>query len=91
MPSETLNAEAKAIFQKNVKGANVMTPYVRGYGVKGGFVYEFSEGKDMDGRPLYGITVVERESGHRRNDLSTCFGSVKEADEFLDTLDGGHR
>lgn len=89
MPSTTINQEAKELFEKHIKGANAMTPYLRGYGVQGGFAYEFTEGKDMEGKPLYGITVLERESGHRRFDLSTCFSTLEAADAHIKNRLGG--
>lgn len=86
MPSMSFNPEAKELFTKHLKGSNALTPYVLGYGVVGEFVYEFSEGKDMEGKPPYGITVLERGTGHHRCDLSSCFWSHADADSHLETL-----
>ncbi len=82
----SLNAEAKQLFDQHMKGKNIMTPHLLGYGVAGKYAYEFTEGKDFQGKPMYGITVLRRGTGERRNDLSKAVFSETEAAEWVTAL-----
>jgi hypothetical protein len=81
----TSNPKAKEIFIRTIKGKNLITPDVLGYGVRGIFAYELSEGTGFGTNPLYGVTVLEL-TGERRNDLSQMFHSIEEADEYIKKL-----
>lgn len=48
--------------------------------------YELSKGRNMDGGPLYGLTVVEERTDGlttRRPDLCHCSRSVLEIERFI--------
>ncbi len=84
--SESLNAKAKALFDEHMKGKNILTPDVLGYGVSSGFAYEFSAGTDFERKPMYGVTVLELDTGKHRHDLSKCFASKEAAAEHVEQL-----
>lgn len=81
-----MSQEARELFAAKLKGKNVLTPNLLRYGLSGGFAYELTEGTDMDRKPLYGVTVLERGSGFHRHDLSKCFWSLAEADAYIGGL-----
>lgn len=75
----------KQLFQEYVSGENWFTSKVERYGHEGRFVYELSSGKDITGDVMYGVTVVEIGRG-RRSDKSRGLHSLKEAEEYIKTL-----
>jgi hypothetical protein len=82
----TFNPEARALFQASIKGINVMTPEILAYGVSGGFVYELSYGTGIKREPLFGVTILERQTGYHRRDLSKCLSSEDEAMQYIRSL-----
>lgn len=76
-------AELRALFQARLKGKNLMTPDVIRYGVSGPYAYELSEGEGFSREPIYGVTVLLRGSGERRNDLSKCVYSLAGAEAYI--------
>jgi len=76
------NPKAKEIFNEVLKGKNIMTPHIIAYGVRGNLAYELSEGIGMKDHSIFGVTVIQL-NGVRRTDLSDCFDSIEEADEYI--------
>ena len=85
---------AREAFRKAYKGAtNFMTPTVVWQRRFGRFAVELSAGRGMDEDLLYGVTVLEiTDAGiEKRHDLSTCFPTRRQAEEYtlrLDTEEG---
>jgi len=75
---------ASALFRTIVKGFNFMTPDLIGYcEIKNGAV-EVSKGQGFTGKTIYGVTVVkDRKLDY---DLSRCFHSLKEAENYIKGL-----
>lgn len=75
--------EIAHLFRRAYNGQpNFMTPNPVTYGKRGRLCYEISRGTGIDGRPLYGVTVIELDM-NRRHDLSQCFDSFHKADEYV--------
>lgn len=71
-------------FTNVVKGRNFMTPQVIEYiKIKGGVV-ELSTGDKFLGTKPYGVTVVK--DNKHDHDLSKCFWSIEEANEYINSL-----
>jgi hypothetical protein len=66
--------------------ANFMTPDVIKYGMAGNYVYEISTGKGFMNDSIYGVTVLERDTGNKRHDLSKCFGTEEKAYNYISEL-----
>lgn len=83
------------MFSGEFKGQkNFMTPHVIRYGKQNGLVYELSSGTAfLSGGTIYGVTVLEcctytlSVPKRRRTDLSKCFHSLREAEEYIETLE----
>lgn len=84
--SESFNSEAKQLFDDHIKGKNIMTPNIIGYGVHRDFAYELSSGEGINREPIFGVTILERKSGYHRHDLSKMFYSLEEARNYLKAL-----
>lgn len=79
------------IFKSAVKGVNFMTPYLDGYYVVANGVAELSHGVGFSGRPIYGVTVVEKdETGTyvKNNSKSQLRYSMREALDYIEQLNG---
>ena len=83
------------MFRREFKGqTNFMTPHIKRYGKQNGLVYELSSGTAfLSGGTLYGVTVLEccnttlSVPKRRRTDLSKCFHSLAEAEDYIETLE----
>ncbi len=72
MATKMTHADIRQIFEDVYKGStNLMTPDVIGYGKKGRFIYELSEGRGIMGDNLYGVTVLTLTG--EKTKLSKCF------------------
>jgi hypothetical protein len=67
---------------------NFMTPDVIKYGMAGNYVYELSTGTGFMNDSIYGVSVLERNSGNKRHDLSKCFGTEAKAYNYIEDLRG---
>lgn len=78
---------AKEIIQKHYgKSNNFMTPDVIKYGKIGqSLAYELSSGKGFTGNTIYGLSFAHETEG-RKNDLSTCLHSIKEVENYIESL-----
>lgn len=91
LAQSTIESKWRAAFP----GGNVMTPDVIKIDQSNSldYLYEFSEGTDMDGAAIYGVTVLElggygRPDEHRR-DLSKLFQGSRaklDAKRYIKTL-----
>ena len=80
-----------AIFKKGCGGYNFLTPYVQGYYRNGNIECEVSEGRDFNGAPMFGVTVVQRNgvSYDRRTDLNKLFQkpeTIMDAIEYAESI-----
>lgn len=82
----SFNPESKALFDKHIKGKNIMTPEILRYGVSGNYAYELSEGTDFKREPIFGVTVLTRRFGEHRNELCKMFYSFEEAEDWIQQL-----
>lgn len=76
-------------FRTLVKGANFMTPYLRGYAFGVNIICEVTTGTDFDRRTMWGVTVVrydENGKPYRDNKSSQPFQTFTEAREHCETL-----
>lgn len=87
----TINAEK--IFAAFYSTPNVLTPEIVAYGsIKNRLVYEISRGTGIVNEPLYGVTILEVETGtdrlsiRARRDLSKTFPSLREAFDYTERL-----
>lgn len=67
------------------KGSNFLTPDVIDRGFKGRYVYELSSG-DFLGKPLYGVTLADRETGDSLYDESRSFDALVAARSYIANL-----
>ena len=70
------------------KSKNIITPNTIGLYQRGKYVIEVSWGRDMNDRPMYGVTVAEH-TGHsfiRSNDLSRPFSSLVEMTDYINHI-----
>ena len=75
--------EIAHLFHRTYNGKpNFMTPNPVTYGKRGRLCYEISRGTGIDGRPMYGVTVIEIDMT-KRHDLSQSFPSFNEADKYV--------
>ena len=74
-------------FKEVVKGCNFMTPEVIRYGQQGDYVYELSRGGGFYGSPMFGVTVVDLRTDKHRTDLSECFTSLVDSEEYIADLE----
>ena len=78
--------QASAVFRSVVAGKNVMTPYPLTYGFIGTrWVYEISEGTGFVGEPMFGISVVDAETGRLNSEMSQLFDTKNAAYEWVAT------
>ena len=69
------------------KGRNFVTPQIIGYGEKGKLAYELSRGKGIfDHNPLFGLTVVDKETRETLQDKSSVFHSADELNKAVESL-----
>ena len=64
---------------------NFMTPKVVDYGKRGYHLFEISQGKGLDKKPLFGVTVITVK-GEKCHDMSTCFSSREDAYAYARSL-----
>ena len=69
-------------------GKNFITPHIIDYGQTEKFFYELSSGRDIKGDgKLYGVTLAHKGTLEKEYDLSQCFPSRREAEEYIKSLD----
>lgn len=86
--------EAKHIFEKNVRGINVMTPRIEGFGYcNESLVYEKSEGIGMLGEKLFAVTtlVFDGDSWFKCKPASEVFTRREDRDEFIKEIKRRHK
>ena len=76
--------EIRAVFTRAYNGkANFVTNNIMDYGKQGKMVWELSRGRNIRGDgQLYGVTVIELPNT-KRNDLSQCFSSHRDALAYI--------
>lgn len=81
------NQFARAVFKRRFgDNPNLLTPHVIGYYVKGGLAIELSSGEGIDGKTIYGVTVLSSsnpDDDDLRKNLSGCFPSREKADAHI--------
>ncbi len=82
----SFNSESKQLFDEYIKGKNIMTPEILQFGVSGKYAYELSQGTGFKREPIFGVTVLRRKTGERRDDLSKMFYSLEEADGWINQI-----
>lgn len=84
--------EATRIVNRAFNGhRNVMTPYWRDSILTPEYAIELSEGDSIDNvhtgnGGLWGVTVVDRQTGQPLHSISKSFDSRREADEYIRSL-----
>jgi hypothetical protein len=87
----TNDTQAETLFKRVLKHKNFMTPNVRRYG-KGesdrSLIYELSEGTGIDGKPIFGVTIVKVDgnSAEHVHDESKLFQTLISATKYIKTL-----
>lgn len=64
-------------------GPNFMTPHALIYMFAGRWAVELSEGKGIDGLPIYGVTAICAYTGEQAKNISKLFNSIGEAEEHI--------
>lgn len=81
-----MSRRASTVFKSVVAGKNVMTPYPLAYGFIGTqWVYEISEGTGFVGEPMFGVSVVDDETGQLNREMSQLFETKQAAHEWVET------
>ena len=85
---------AGSAFNQAVKGRNLMTPEILEYGYARdrALIWELSTGRGIFSERIWGVTVVGRDAAGQPNrnagkDLSKCCHSLREAREYIASLD----
>jgi hypothetical protein len=77
-------------FKSVLKNPNFMTPDVIRYGETPSHIFELSEGTDLKGQPIYGVTVIDwaiHPSDRKHNiELSEMFYSREFAEAYIADL-----
>lgn len=71
-------------FKSVVKGKNFMTPDVIRYGETRSHFFELSEGTDLEGQPIYGVTVVDWATHPADRKHNTKLSQVFHSREFAE-------
>lgn len=74
-------------FNKIVKGKNIMTPHIHLHKYVGDYVVEIAKGTGLSGEEIIGVTVISMGEQEHKHDLSKMFYSLKEAHEYINTLE----
>ena len=85
----TAVVNARREFRRYIKGVNFMTPKPVSYGLVGDgsrWVYELSTGTGFDHEPIWGVSVLDKETGRIDTDLGMLCRSRAEADEHISRL-----
>lgn len=83
-------SQVEEIFEKTLKGKNIMTPHIVEYGNTGRFLFEISEGTGFSREHIFGVTVLELledETVKRRNDLNKLLDTLEDAREHAEGLE----
>ena len=84
-----MSRTASAVFKEHMKGANFMTPEPFAYGFIGKqWVYEISTGSDFLGQPMWGVSVIDAETGELQREMSELVASKEAAYEWVETWKG---
>lgn len=76
----------KMVFKSVVPYKNFITPHVEGYSGNEKYAIELSSGLWLDGKIVYGVTVVDIEKMEQSHDLSKCFFDKDCANSYIDEL-----
>lgn len=74
--------DAKRLFLEHIQGVNIMTPYAIEYGWRGLQPYELCEGRGIEGEPIYGVTVLDK-NNRIDSDRGRLFHDLQEAHAYL--------
>jgi len=75
---------ASAVFKRLIPNPNFMTPNVLAHGFIGtGWVYEISEGTGLVGEPIFGVTVIDKETGGLAEEMGGLFDRKEAAFEWV--------
>lgn len=76
--------DIKNIFEKTYKTKNFMTPDIVKYRINKGYIAEFSKGKGIGGRDIFGCTILTV-SGDK-TELNECFDTLEDAENYFKNL-----
>jgi hypothetical protein len=83
--SHTRNCSIATIFKETYNNqTNFMTQDIVGYGTRGNYIYELSQGEFM-GDKIYGVTVLTKDG--QKTKLNKCCHSQREVSEHLASLE----
>ena len=78
---------ASVVFKSHMAGPNFMTPEPVSYGYIGQqFVYEISTGTDFLNEPMWGVSVIDKETGELQREMSELVSSRDAAYEWVATF-----
>jgi len=75
------------MISKHFVGVNFFTPNILAYNETDKYMYELSKGDSMfagNNSKIYGVTVIDKSTLEKRNDLSDVFQSYTEAINYID-------
>lgn len=82
-----MSRRASAIFNEHVRGKNVMTPDVIAHGFIGTqWVFEITQGTGFVGEPMFGVTVIDQETGALNKEMGGLVISKEAAYELVEIL-----
>ena len=82
-----MSERASEIFKRHVAGVNIMTPYPLAYGFIGKrWVYEITEGTGIVGEAIFGVTVIDKETGKLIEDAGGLFDRKEAAFEWAELM-----
>ena len=76
------------MFKSHMMGPNFMTPEPVSYGYIGTqWVYEISTGTGILGEPMWGVSVIDKETGELQREMSELVASKQAAHEWVETFE----
>ena len=85
-----MSRQASTVFKSHMKGANFMTPESVAHGFIGRrWVYEISTGTDFLNQPMWGVTVIDAETGALQREMGELVTSKQAAYELVEILKEG--
>lgn len=82
-PIKSKQSDLEHKFRKVLPHKNFMTPTVMSFRQKGDYIIELSKGEGINGRDLFGVTVVNMHTKEHEHEMSTCFQSYEACNEYI--------